>query len=242
MPAPFATVWRTFEAWALPSACLGCDAPAAPDTLLCLPCRALLRPAPAAPVPALLALGTAVHVAFRYDAASAPLLTRYKFHEDLAVGRCLASLSLPAFRVAPRPQALVPVPLHRRRLRQRGHDQALGLARDWGRALSLPVLVDALHRERDTRPQTELDARDRQRNLEAAFRVRAPLPAHVALVDDVLTTGSTAAAAVRTLKAAGVARVDVWVVAQAPEPGNGALRAESPRPTTGVDRNDGAAC
>ena len=221
MPAPFATVWRTFEAWALPSACLGCEAPAPADTLLCPPCRALLRPAPAAPVPALLALGAAVHVAFRYDAASAPLLTRYKFHEDLAAGRCLASLSLPTFRQAPRPQALVPVPLHRRRLRQRGHDQALGLARDWGRALGLPVLVDALHRERETRPQTELDARERHRNLEAAFRARSGLPAHVALVDDVLTTGSTAAAAVRTLQAAGVARVDVWVVAQAPAPGEG---------------------
>jgi ComF family protein len=160
-------------------------------------------------------------VAFRYDAASAPLLTRYKFHEDLAAGRSLAALSLPVFRDAPRPQALVPVPLHRRRLRERGHDQALGLARDWGRALGLPVLVDALHRERETRPQTELDARERHRNLEAAFRARSGLPAHVALVDDVLTTGSTAAAAVRTLQAAGVARVDVWVVAQAPAPGEG---------------------
>ena len=242
MPAPFATVWRTFEAWALPSACLGCDAPAAPDTLLCLPCRALLRPAPTTPVPGLAALGGTVHAAFTYDAACAPLLTRYKFHDDLAAGRALAALSLKALRSAPRPEALVPVPLHRRRLRQRGHDQALGLARDWGRALGLPVLFDALHRERDTRPQTELDARDRQRNLEAAFRVRAPLPAHVALVDDVLTTGSTAAAAVHTLKAAGVARVDVWVVAQAPAPGKGALRAEMPRPTTGIDRTDGAAC
>ncbi|WP_397607681.1 ComF family protein [Silanimonas sp.] len=221
MPAPFATVWRAFEAWALPSTCLGCDARASPDALLCLACRALLRPAPSAPVAALQTLGVAMHAAFRYDGGSAPLLTRYKFHEDLAAGRSLAALSLPVFRDATRPQALVPVPLHRRRLRQRGHDQALGLARDWGRALGLPVLVDALHRERETRPQTELDARERHRNLEAAFRARSGLPAHVALVDDVLTTGSTAAAAVRTLQAAGVARVDVWVVAQAPAPGEG---------------------
>jgi ComF family protein len=224
MPAPFATVWRAFEAWALPSTCLGCDARASPDALLCLACRALLRPAPSAPVAALQTLGVAMHAAFRYDGGSAPLLTRYKFHEDLAAGRSLAALSLPVFRDATRPQALVPVPLHRRRLRQRGHDQALGLARDWGRALGLPVLVDALHRERETRPQTELDARERHRNLEAAFRARSGLPAHVALVDDVLTTGSTAAAAVRTLQAAGVARVDVWVVAQAPAPGEGDAR------------------
>lgn len=218
MPAPFATVWRTFEAWALPAACLGCDAPAPADTLLCPPCRALLRPAPTAPNPALQALGTALHGAFCYDAASAPLLTRYKFHDDLAAGRALGALSLPVFRQALRPHALVPVPLHRRRLRQRGHDQALGLARDWGRALGLPVLVDALRRERDTRPQTELDAGGRARNLEAAFHARPGLPSHVALVDDVLTTGNTAAAAVRALRAAGVARVDVWVAARAPDP------------------------
>ena len=218
MPAPFATVWRTFEAWALPAACLGCDAPAAPDTPLCLPCQALLRPSPAGPVGALQALGAEVHAAFRYDAASAPLLTRYKFHEDLAAGRAVAALALPMLRLAPRPEALVPVPLHRRRLRQRGHDQALGLARDWGHALRIPVLVQALQRDRDTRPQTELDAGGRARNLEAAFHARPGLPSHVALVDDVLTTGNTAAAGVRALRAAGVARVDVWVAARAPDP------------------------
>lgn len=220
MPAPFATVWRAFTAWALPAACLGCDAPAAPDTLLCLPCEALLRPASQAPAPPLQGLGVNVHAAFRYDVASAPLLTRYKFHEDLAAGRALAALALPTVRSAPRPQALVPIPLHRRRLRQRGHDQALGLAHDWGRALRLPVLGEALRRERDTRPQTELDAKDRAHNLDAAFRARTGLPGHLALVDDVLTTGSTAAAAVRALHAVGVTRVDVWVVARAPRPGD----------------------
>ena len=226
MPTPFATVWRTFEAWALPPVCLGCDGPAAPDTLLCAPCRDLLQPAPRMPIAALAALGVTVQAAFAYDGASAPLLTRYKFHEDLAAGRALGALSLPALRQAPRPQALVPVPLHRRRLRQRGHDQALGLARDWGRALQLPVMTDALRRERDTRPQTELDAGERRRNLEAAFRMRALCPPHVALVDDVLTTGSTAAAAVLALRAAGAKRVDVWVVAQVPDGADQPARAK----------------
>jgi ComF family protein len=235
MPTPFATVWRAFEAWALPPACLGCDAPAAPDTLLCAPCRALLRPAPATPAPAPSAIGGTVHAAFTYDAACAPLLARYKFHDDLAAGRSLAELSLPALRGVPRPEALVPVPLHRQRLRQRGHDQALGLARDWGRALRLPVLVDALRRERDTRPQTELDAGERRRNLDGAFRMHSPCPRHVAVVDDVLTTGSTAAAAVHALRAAGAERVDVWVVARA------ILRTGSAHPTRGVDPSDAAA-
>ena len=68
--------------------------------------------------------------------------------------------------------------------------------------------------------QTELDAKDRAHNLDAAFRARTGLPGHLALVDDVLTTGSTAAAAVRALHAVGVTRVDVWVVARAPRPGD----------------------
>lgn len=223
MPLPFAAVWRAFEAWALPSACLACDAPASAGMLLCGPCRALLRPAPTTPVPALSHGGGTVHAAFVYDAGSAPLLTRYKFHDDLAAGRALAALAVPALRDAARPNALVPVPLHRRRLRQRGHDQALGLAQDWGRALGLPILVDTLRRERDTRPQTVLDAGERRRNLEGAFRMHAVCPPHVALVDDVLTTGSTARAAAEALRSAGAERVDVWVVARVPDrPNQGA--------------------
>jgi ComF family protein len=110
--------------------------------------------------------------------------------------------------------ALVPVPLHARRLRQRGHDQALGLARDWGRALGVPVIANALRRERDTQPQTELDGEARRRNLEGAFGMRGAAPVHVALVDDVLTTGSTLAAAVAALRAGGVRRIDAWVLAR----------------------------
>lgn len=217
MPAPFAAVWRAFEAWALPATCLACDAPATSDLLLCVHCQAGLRPAPTTPAPALAGLEGSVHAAFTYDAASSPLLTRYKFHDDLPAGRALAALALPMLRDAARPQVLIPVPLHRRRLRQRGHDQALGLARDWGRALGLPILVDTLRRERDTRPQTVLDAAGRRRNLDGAFRMHAACPAHVALVDDVLTTGSTALAAAQALRAAGAERVDVWVVARAPD-------------------------
>ena len=207
---------RALEAWLLPESCLCCGLPVGVGGSLCAPCREQLQPATSLAVPELEAMAVQVHAGLAYDAASAPLLTRYKFHGDLAAGRALAAFTLPMLRAAPRPQALVPVPLHRRRLRQRGHDQARGLAVDWGRALGLPVLGQLLQRERATSPQTELDGDARRRNLAGAFRATALCPPHVALVDDVLTTGSTAAAAVAALRAGGARRIEVWVAAQVP--------------------------
>jgi ComF family protein len=117
---------------------------------------------------------------------------------------------------AERPDALIPLPLHRRRLRSRGFDQTLELARPLAKALAIPLLDDVLVRVRETAPQSRLDAPARRRNLSRAFAVRAgaTLPAHVALVDDVMTTGATLHAAAGALLRAGVARVDTWVCAR----------------------------
>lgn len=148
------------------------------------------------------------------------LLPRFKFHGDLAAGRILADALLSGCGGAERPDALIPVPLHPRRLRQRGYNQALELARPLVRTLKLPVLADALRRVRETAAQSELGALARRRNVRGAFDVAArALPAHVAVIDDVMTTGATLAECARTLKRAGVERVDVWVVARAPTPG-----------------------
>jgi ComF family protein len=155
---------------------------------------------------------------FVYAAPLDRLLPRFKFHHDLAAGRLLAQLMAQACASVERPRALVPIPLHRIRLRSRGYDQALELAKPLARALRLPMLPDALRRIRATAPQSELDAERRRRNLRRAFDVRrdAPLPAHVALVDDVMTTGATLHAAADALRRAGVARVDAWVCARVP--------------------------
>jgi predicted amidophosphoribosyltransferase len=81
--------------------------------------------------------------------------------------------------------------------------------------------IDVLRRSRLTGAQTELDAVERRRNVRRAFVVepRAPMPAHVAVLDDVMTTGATLAECALALKRAGVARVDVWALARAPAPG-----------------------
>lgn len=154
--------------------------------------------------------------AFDYAFPLDRLLPRLKFHGDFAAGRVLARCMAERFAALPRPEALIPVPLHRARLRQRGYDQALELAKPLAHALDLPVLGHALRRCKTTTAQSRLDASARQRNLRDAFIVgsAAPLPAHVALVDDVMTTGATLHAAAQVLRKAGVARVDAWVCAR----------------------------
>ncbi|MCD9047946.1 ComF family protein [Luteimonas sp. MHLX1A] len=158
-----------------------------------------------------------VQASFLYGFPLDRLLPRFKFHRDLACGRLLSQWMLPACAAAPRPGAVLPVPLHATRLRERGYDQALELARPLARALDLPLRAD-LVRMRATAAQSSLDAGARRRNLRGAFVVdaRRPLPEHVALVDDVMTTGATLHAAARALHRAGVARVDAWVCARVP--------------------------
>jgi ComF family protein len=150
------------------------------------------------------------------------LETRFKFGRDLAAGRVLSEVLIEQAQRAPPPlpDVLVCVPLHRTRLRERGFNQAVELARPLARTLGIALSNDLLERTRDTRAQTGLDAIARRRNLRGAFAVSAkrPIPRHIALFDDVMTTGSTVRECARVLRRAGAERVDVWALARAPAP------------------------
>jgi len=98
---------------------------------------------------------------------------------------------------------VVPVPLHRRRLAERGFNQAALLGRPLARALGVPLVTGRLVRVRPTPPQAELAAAERRDNVRGAFALRRPLPDRVLLVDDVRTTGATLAEAAQTLTDAG---------------------------------------
>jgi len=157
--------------------------------------------------------------AFEYDGSPERLVHRFKFHRDLAAGRVLAGLTARrlALQGANRPQALVPVPLHWRRHLWRGFNQSRMLADDLSCLLGAIPVAPLLKRLRPTPAQSGLPAASRGANVRGAFRAHLPgcRLRHVALVDDVMTTGTTLDACARALKQAGVEWVDVWVVARA---------------------------
>lgn len=223
--------------WLLPLRCLLCGAPGEDDMDLCRDCAAELprnrsccaRCALPLAMPAELC-GRCQRRAPPWDAAWMPfryawpldrLETRFKFARNLAAGRVLVTAWQREPMRVELPQLILPVPLHRHRLRQRGYNQALELARPLARSMGLALRHDVLQRSRDTSAQTELDARSRRRNVRGAFAMLpdADLPDHVAVLDDVMTTGATLAECARVLKKAGVPRVDVWALARAPAPG-----------------------
>jgi len=145
------------------------------------------------------------------------LLKRMKFSAELPLCPFFAHLLAEEIltRAADLPDVIVPVPLHRARLRERGFNQSFELARHLGRALDIRVDGRLCTRSRNTHPQSLLPQKERGRNMRGAFRASTPAAGHIAIVDDVMTTGHTAGELSRTLKQAGAERVDVWVVARA---------------------------
>jgi len=149
------------------------------------------------------------------------LVQRFKFDGDLPAGRLLAELLADylAAGSSGKLDCIVPVPLHISRLKERGFNQAAELARPVGRRLRIPVRLDMCERVRATAVQSKLDAVERRKNLRDAFAVKKPVDGrHVALLDDVITTGTTVEVLTRALKDMGAARISVWSVARAATP------------------------
>lgn len=155
---------------------------------------------------------------FHYQPPLDFLLKRLKFARDPGMGPLLAGLLARELRgrTAPLPGLLVPMPLHPTRLRERGYNQAVEIARPLGRALGIPLDHGLCRRTRRTEAQSLLGTTARRLNVRNAFAVTGSAPvAHVAIVDDVMTTGCTASELARVLKRAGAGNVEVWVIARA---------------------------
>lgn len=115
------------------------------------------------------------------------------------------------------PDMLIPVPLHNFRMMKRGFNQAYELGNYLSQVFDIPMLITALRRHRNTKAQSGLSRLQRRQNLRGAFYWHGQKKPgrHIALIDDVMTTGTTVSECARVLKKAGAKRVDVWVAARA---------------------------
>ena len=160
-----------------------------------------------------------VTAAFDYRFPVDRLVRRFKFSADLAVGAYLGTALARAVEAGPRPDLVLASPASAARIRERGFNPALVLARHAARQLGLGIDPRTLAKVRHTPPQAGLGRDDRHRNLAGAFAVRGCVAGlHVAVVDAVMTTGATLGALAGVLKGAGARRVSGWVVARTPEP------------------------
>jgi ComF family protein len=230
--------WLTnIQDWLLPRLCPACGDPAGPGRELCPGCErtlpTLLHACPRCAIPydhpdthgvcgacqkhpPAFAHTVAL---YRYAPPADHFIRALKFHRQLGLARLLGEqLARRLAQETKRPDLIMPVPLHNARLRERGYNQALEIARPLARALGVPLDFRSLVRMRATAPQTGMTVAARRKNLRGAFALEPGTEVknlRVALVDDVMTTGSTVQAAAQCLRAAGAREVEVWVIARA---------------------------
>jgi ComF family protein len=160
------------------------------------------------------------HAALAYAFPLDRLIPRLKYHGQLAIAPVLGECLAEAVSAAPRPDRLMAMPLHASRIRERGFNHATEIARVVASQLGLPLDLDNVRRIRDTPPQMGLKHDARRRNVRDAFACSDGVQAQrIALVDDVMTTGTSLDELAATLKRAGAREVSCWVVARTLPPG-----------------------
>ena len=225
-------ITRCLEQLLAPGVCLGCGCDPGDSNSLCTSCQARIQKVPnpcqycAQPNPLAGVICPACRLnPPRWQKMIAPLqyrgltrdyLLQLKHTQATHLAKGLCRHSLAAFRQNwPRPQVLLPVPLHRERLLERGYNQAREIARIWSADLDIPVDRLALTRTRATALQSGLSANQRAHNVRQAFSYSPRRDyRHVAIVDDIVTTGSTVDEITRVLHREGVEFVEVWALAR----------------------------
>lgn len=202
--------------------CVGCEGDLPRNEHACEHCAEPLSPQ----LPRPMLCGACLKQPPVFDACLAPFLYAFpvdrlvqglKYRGDLAYGRILGELLARHLAVRQtRPDVVIPVPLAPMRYRERGFNQARELALPVCKALKLTLRSDLVIRQRETREQATLDRKERLQNTRRAFALTAPLAArHIAIIDDVVTTGSTVNELCKVLRAGGAEWIEVWAVARA---------------------------
>ena len=226
---------KSIQSRIYPQDCLICGAPGDFPTRFCHPCYLSLPfnhhacPACALPLPPgttpASRCGSCQHkrlpfhsttTALLYEPPISRLISGFKFHQQLYLTAPLARLLIHRLgKLTNPPELILPVPLHPRRLQERGFNQALELGRILAKHYAIPLDWRLVNRNRHTRAQSDLSEEARRRNLRHAFRVRGSVKgARVVILDDVITTGSTITELSKTLEKAGAKQIDVWALAR----------------------------
>lgn len=221
-------LWRRLY----PPVCALCGAAGAEKLDLCIPCQADLPSLGTAclrcarPLPVTGTCGACQQQAppqdftlsaFLYEAPLDYLILQLKFHGKLYLASLLGELTAKRLEqsIHSLPECIIPVPLHPSRLRERGFNQALELARPVAARLNIPIHHQVVRRRRNTATQSGLSYQDRKRNVRGAFALQGAFDMrHVAIMDDVLTTGYTVGELAATLRRAGAHTIEVWTCAR----------------------------
>ena len=161
-----------------------------------------------------------VHTLYRYQPPVDQLVQQLKYNSKLHLARLfgekLREASAGWMRETGKPDLIVPVPLHRSRLRKRGFNQSIEIARPTAKFIGVRLEIDSITRTRKTDPQTELPLAQRKQNIRGAFQADKSLKdLSIVIVDDVITSSHTVNELARVLKQAGATRVGVWGIARA---------------------------
>ncbi len=228
---------KALEQWVFPNFCYLCGEPTSTGRDLCTGCKMILPWIEDRCFQCGLALGEGsvycsqcqdsppkfdrLCALFEYQPPVIQLIIGLKFEKRLAYGRILGELLADHilykwYKNGVYPEAVLPVPLHAQRQRARGFNQAVELLMPQSRVCKIPILLNRCKRIQPTPPQSSLNKQGRKRNMKGVFQVIGPLPyEHIAILDDVVTTGSTVNALCEVLKEAGIIRIDVWTICRA---------------------------
>jgi len=155
-------------------------------------------------------------VLFNYQYPANHLIKAFKFYNRPELARCFAEkLAQKLGKKTPLAETIIAIPLHEKRQRERGYNQSLELAAQINKHLGLTLNSSLCSRIKNTDPQSTLPMKVRRKNVKGAFCLnQSPVPKHIAIVDDVITTGSTVNELARLLKKGGCQRIDVWAIAR----------------------------
>jgi ComF family protein len=188
--------------WHHPSTCPQCALPAYDDQL----CGNCLQSPPAF---------DRTRALFRYDYPLDAMLQSYKYQQALHIAKTFSRMMHDRFSNSNHYNRIIPMPLHPKRLAERGFNQSLEIAKLLTKSLHIPLDTTSCSRIKYTPPQASLPLKTRIKNMRGAFHCEQDLSGQrIILLDDVMTTGASLHELATTVKSAGASHVECWVVAR----------------------------